>query len=164
MADYLVTEELQAYLVAQGIAQLPDASPSTAVPSIWLQPRDGAPEPRRNSAGQFSESATITLVDTALSPPDQLEAWIEEAFVDVIVRSRQAPAGKLLHRAIRGLIHPTEAHGGRKMWTMGSLLVEYSTLWTAEQPLGSDEYTYWRKAGYRFGARRKALAGQPTVP
>lgn len=163
MPDYLVSEELQTYLVAQGIGQLPDATPSTSLPSIWLQPRDGAPEPRRSS-GAFVENATITIVDTALSAPQALEAWIEEAFVDVIVRSRQAPAGKLIHRTIRGLLCPVEAHGGRKQWTMGSLLVEYSTLWTSEQPMGADEFTYWRKAGYRFGARRKALAGLPTVP
>jgi hypothetical protein len=47
------------------------------------------------------------------------------------------------------------------MWQMGDLLVEYSTIWTSEQPLGSDNDTFWRKAGYRFGVRRKVLAGLP---
>lgn len=159
--EYHVIEELQTFLVAQGVGQLPSAAPSTAVPSIWLQPRDGAPEPRRNAAGQWTEATTITLVDTALAAPHQLEAWLEECFVDVIVRSRQAPAGKLTHRTIRGLLHPIESHGGRKQWAMGALTVEYSTLWTSEQPMGADEHTYWRKAGYRFGARRKVLAGLP---
>lgn len=163
MTDFHVIEELQTYLVAQGVGQLPSAAPSTTVPSIWLQPRDGAPEPRRDGA-TFVEAATITLSDTALASPQDIEPWVEEAFVDVIVRSRQAPAGKLIHRSIHGLIHPTGAYGGRKLWTMGSLLVEYSTVWTSEQPLGVDEFTYWRKAGYRFGCRRKALAGLPYAP
>src|SRR5688500_13838023 len=127
MPDYHVVEELQTYLVAQSVGQLPTAPPSTSLPSIWLQPRDGAPEPRRAN-GAFVENATITIADTALAAPQDLEAWIEETFVDIIVRSRQAAPGKLLHRTIRGLIHPAEAHGGRKQWTMGGLLVEYSTL------------------------------------
>jgi hypothetical protein len=158
MADVLASEELQDYLIAQAVGQRPDVSPSLSVPSIWLQPRDGVPEPRRENEA-WVEATTVTIVDVATSSPHDCEAWIEESFFDIIVRSRQAPATKLLHRTIRGLLHPIGSHGGRKHWTMGSLLVEYSSIWTPEQPLGSDEFTYWRKAGYRIGARRKSLAG-----
>jgi hypothetical protein len=164
MAELILVEELQDYLVTAGVGQLPSEDPSLTVPSIWLQPRDGAPEPRRESESEgaaFSEDATITLVDTMLGPPQALEAWIEEAFVDIVVRSRKASTGKLIHRAIRGLIHPNDAHGGRKMWEMNNLLVEYSTIWTSEQPVVADEFTFTRKAGYRFGCRRKVLAGEP---
>lgn len=159
MPDYHLVEELQTYLIAQGVGQLPSATASTSVPSIWLQPRDGAPEPRRSGAGAWLENATITITDTMLAAPHDVEAWVEESFVDIVVRSRQAAPGKLIHRTIRGLLHPTGSHGGRKHWTMGAVTVEYSTIWTSEQPLGSDEFTYWRKAGYRFGVRRKILAG-----
>jgi hypothetical protein len=153
--DLHVVEQLQDYLVAQGVGQMPHLGPSITVPSIVAEPPEGAPEPR------VGESATITITDTTLAPAASLEAWIEEAFIDVVVRSREASAGKLIHRTIRGLIHPNDAHGGRKMWTMGELLVEYSTIWTGEQPVDSDEVSYRRKAGYRFGVRRKALAGLP---
>lgn len=160
MADLAVVEELQTYLVAQGVAQLPATAASLTVPSIWLAPRDGAPAPRSDkTTGDPVENATITIVDTFLSPAAQLEAWIEEAFVDVIVIARQNPMARLIHRTIRGLIHPIEAHGGRMNWMMGALLVEYSTIWRGDQPLYQDKDTYSRVASYRFGARRKMLAG-----
>lgn len=159
MADLHVVEELRAYLIAQGVAQDWNIAASTTVPGIMLQPRDGAPLPRDG------ENATITIVDTSLGPPHALEAWIEETFVDVIVRSRTAAPGKLIHRSIRGLIHPISAHGGRQMWTMAGIdPVEYSTMWRPEQPLpppqdGRNISTYDRIASYRFGVRRKTLAG-----
>mgnify|MGYP000437960804 CR=1 FL=1 len=53
----------------------------------------------------------------------------------IITRARREPAGKLVHRTIRNLLHPIAAHGGRYQWTMGSLLVAYSTVWRGEQKL-----------------------------
>jgi hypothetical protein len=171
MADLYVLEELRDYLVGQGVGQVPAASSSVVLPSIWLDPRDGAPEPRDG------ENITITLRDTMLAAAGELEAWIEEAFIDVIVRSRTAAPGKLVQRSIRNLIHPITAHGGRFNWTMNNLLVEYSTMWRADQKLsppndtasasGGTVYehpTFDRVQSFRFGARRKALAGLPTVP
>ena len=161
--DLWVTEELQAYLIAQGVGQVPGAAPSLTIPSIWLQPYDGAPSPRRDkTTSDWLENATVTLNDTALGPPQALEAWIEEAFIDVVVRARTVPAARMIHRVVRELIHPTAAHGGRKQWQMGALLVEYSTIWTSEAPTFSDSTTVTRRAGYRFGARRKILAGLNT--
>lgn len=174
MPDYHVTEELQTYLVGQGVGQLPGETPSLVLPSIWLQPRDGAPLPRRGGASNdFLENATITLNDTLLAAPAALEAWIEEAFIDIVVRARQNAQAKLIHRQILGLLHPITAHGGRKMWAMASIdPVEYSTIWRGEQPLpqrqaiaeGDPHYTYDRVASYRFGVRRKVLAGLAYVP
>jgi hypothetical protein len=158
MAELIVGEELQDFLVAQGVGQYPDAAASTTVPSIWLAPRDGAPQPRKG------ENVTVTLIDTLQAPAATLEAWIEETFVDVIVTARQNSAAKLLHRVIRNLLHPDEAHGGRMQWMMGDLKVEYSTIWRGEQPLYQDDVAYSRTVSYRFGARRKALAGTPLVP
>ena len=39
---YHIIEELQTYLIAQGVGQSPSATPSATIPSIWIQPRDGA--------------------------------------------------------------------------------------------------------------------------
>lgn len=165
--DLHVTEQLQAYLIAQGVAQVPAAAPSLTVPRIWLQPRDGAPMPSKVN-GAFVENATITLIDTQLAYPSSVEEWIEETFVDVIVRARQAPAGKLIQRQIRGLLTPINDMGGKKHWTMGALHVEYSTTWRGDQALprdpGTDGETYDRVQSFRFGCRRKALAGTPEVP
>lgn len=163
MAELILAEELQDYLIEQGVGTMPPPKSGPPInvdlPSIWLEPRDGAPQPR---AGL--EAATVTLVDAQLGGPNTLEAWLEEAFVDVIVVARHNAAAKLIHRGIRNLIHPIESHGGRKQWLMSDLLVEYSTIWRAEQPLAQSDAAYSRTASYRFCVRRKALAGTPDTP
>ncbi len=165
MADLDVLTELKTYLIAQGVAQRFDndgsPAPSLALPSIVLMPRKGAPLPRDG------ENITITLNDTMLRSPSPLEPWVQEAFVDVIVRSRQPAPGKVLQRAIGALIAPWDQVGGRKGWMMGALLVEQSMMWRGDQPLPqrqaigeSDPHaTYDRVASYRFLCRRKVLAG-----
>lgn len=159
MAELYVLEELKAFLIASGIGQAQDATPSLTVPSIWLNPRDGAPAPRRApNGGAYLEAATITLVDTNTTGPPDLEAWIEETFVDITVRSRTAAPGKLLQRQIRGLLAPIGDLYGRKNWTMGGLLIEYSTLWRGDQPVDADDVSYRRVQGFRFGVRRSALS------
>lgn len=158
MAELHVIEELQAYLVAQGVAQQPDQTPSLTVPSIWLQPRDGAPAPRRApKGGDYLEAATITLVDTNTTGPPELEAWLEETFVDITVRSRFAAPGKLIQRQIRGLLTPTGDLFGRKGWQMNNLRVEYSTIWRGDQPVDADDVSYRRVQSIRFGVKRTAL-------
>jgi hypothetical protein len=158
----IVIEELQDYLVAQGVGSLPSAAPSTTLPRIYLAGRDGAPLPAIPD-----ETTAVTLRDTLLAPAAALEAFLEEAFVDIIVRSTSAPTAKLTHRTIRNLLHPAGSHGGRKQWEMGALTVEYSTIWRGEQELPppstaqdvrGDVRTYDRVASYRIGARRVLLA------
>lgn len=159
MAELDVLKELRDYLIAEGVAQAQDAAPSTALPSIWLMPRDGAPAPRRApKGGDYLETATITLRDTNTTGPPELEAWIEETFIDVIVRSRTAAPGKLIQRQIRGLLSPIGEIYGRKHWMMGQLLVEYSTLWRGDQPVNADDVAYDRVQSFRFGVRRSALS------
>lgn len=168
MADLLVAQELQSYLVAQGVGQDPDDTPSLTLPSIWLQPRDGAPLPRVDkSTGIALEAVAITIKDPMLTSPSSLEEWMEEAFIDIIVRAHQPAMAQLVHRQIRGLIVPFEASGGRKQWMMNNLLVETSTQWRMEQELpqlrgiaATDSHrTYDRVASYCFACRRKILAG-----
>jgi hypothetical protein len=158
--DMLVIDELRAYLLAQGLCQDQNAAPSAVLPSIHRAPRKGAPEPRVDKG----ELATITLADTLLTAPSDLAPWMEEAFIEVIVRSKAAAAGELLQRTIRGLLVPDNAIGGRKLWTMNNLLVEYTTLWRGDQSLGASEVSYARTQSFRFGCRRKSLAGLPYVP
>lgn len=158
MAELFLVEQLQLYLVAQGVGQLPAAPASSTVPSIIRTPREGTPVLRDG------EEANIGLVDTNLAAPGALEAWLEEAFVDVIVTARQVATARLIHRGIRNLIHPIGSHGGRTQWMMNLLLVEYSTTWRGEQPLRQDNIAYARVASYRFCCRRKALAGTPALP
>jgi hypothetical protein len=165
MADLVVVEELQVFLVAQAIGQLPSAAPSLSLPSVWTLPRDGAPLPRDG------ENATITLRDPIIRLASEMEAWVEEAFVDVIVRARQARVGKLLQRRMLELIVPYTAPGGHYQWMMGALLVEQSVVWRGDQEMpqrqrvteGDPHATYDRVASYRFRCRRKILAGL-TLP
>ena len=172
MAELLVIDELRDYLIAAGAVQAQDAVPSLTVPSVWINPRDGAPQPRRNSAGVWLENAVVTLVDTNLMGPPHLEAWIEEAFIDVIVRARLGSTAKLTQRSIKKLLAPMGDMYGRKHWTMNSLLVEYSREWRGDQQVpslqsaentGAGHLTYDRVAGYVFGCRRKILSGL-TLP
>lgn len=162
MAGLIVIEQLQAYLVAQGVAQLPGSDPSPLLPSIWTMPRQGAAQPRADKdTGELLEEQTITLDDKQLSGPPGVEAWLEDCFVDVIVRSKNAGAGKLLHRAIRGLLQPVgSSPAGRRNWMMNELHVLYSSIWRSEQPLPPVEngLTYDRVASYRFRCARSDLA------
>lgn len=161
MADLVVIEEFAALLVTQGIGQVASATVSTSLPSIWLSPRDGAPLPRDG------ENATITLSDTLLRVPSSLEQWMEDAFVDVIVRARSAPAGKLIQRRIHDLIVPYASSGGQKQWMMNNLLVEISDEWRGDQPLpqrqdvreADPHISVDRVQSFRFSCRRKILAG-----
>ena len=170
MADLFVIEELRAYLIAQGIAQAQSAAPSLTVPSIWLQPRDGAPLPRK-AADTYVEAATITLTDITTGQPSVLEEWVTQTFVDVVVRARTAQPGKLIHRRIEELLVPYDGSQGRRQWMMNNLLVESSTLFRGDQPLpqlrrvaeNDPHATFDRVASYRFVARRKILAGL-TIP
>jgi hypothetical protein len=87
MAELILVEELQTYLVAQGVGVLPaDADP--ARPSIWLSAAGRrAPRPR---TGPW-EAATVTLVDTQLGASTvTLRRGSRRAFVDVIVTAPNA--------------------------------------------------------------------------
>jgi hypothetical protein len=171
----LVTDELHAYLIAQGIGLHPndvqpymrgDTAPAdVSKPSIWKMPRDGYPVPRRNRADVLLEPATITLVATNLAPPSDLGDFIEVAFIDVIVRSwHDNSLAMFLQRTIRTLLTDANAVGGKKFWMMNDLLVEYSTQWRGDQALAEDADTYLRSQAFQIAARRKALAGLPYVP
>lgn len=159
MGDLIVVDELQQFLVAEGIGQLPAADPSTSLPSIWTQPRQGAAMPRTDN-GEWLENQTVTLNDPHLSGPPGLEAWLEDAFIDITIRSRNAAEGKLLHRTIRALIHPIGELAGKRNWIMNELRVLYSSIWRNEQPLPPVDggITYDRVASYRFTCARSDLA------
>lgn len=159
MGDLVVVEELQAFLIARGVGGLPSDDPSTAHPSIWTMPRDGAAMPRTTD-DEWLETQTVTLNDPNLSGPGLLDAWLEESFVDIIVRSQNPSEGKLLLRSIVGLIHPIGALGGKKQWEMNDLLVQESRIWRREQELPRVEngLTYDRKASFRFICARSVLA------
>lgn len=161
--DLIVSAELQTFLVDQGIGQLPGAAPSLDLPGIFDNPDDYAPEPRRGPQdGPLLERATITLVDVITMPADGLEAWLEETFVEVVVRSDDDDLAKILHRRIRDLIVPITSHGGHHNWQMAGLWVERSWQSKPEQPLPRLENRFKdRVATYGFSCRRKVLAGLP---
>ena len=161
MPDLTVVDELRAYLISQAVGQDNDprvAPVSPVIPSVWKETRDGAPEPRDG------EGATITLIDTLAQPPSDLEPFMEEAFVECVTRARSISAATFLQRTIRQLIAPLDQPGGRKMWLMGDLLVEYSTVWRGDQSAGSTAVSYARTQSFRIGCRVKSLAGQPYSP
>lgn len=168
MPDYYVVEELRDYLIIAGavVAQTATGAATTTLPTVWIDPRDGAPQPRWDDANaRWQEDITVTIVDQMTAGPDGgMEDWTEETFVDVIVRSRNQSPGRLVHRTIRGLLHPVSSPSGKSYWTMGNLLVQRSSIWRSEQQVGVTPIDYTRTASYRFECRRKSLAGTPYVP
>lgn len=155
-------DQLQLYLVAQSIGQMPETAPSESHPVIYTMPRTGgAPLPRKNEAGKPLEKITITLQDASVGAGKvQLETFLEETIVDVIVRAEQANDAKLTHRAIRNLLSPIGALRGRSDWMMNELRVLYSEVFTNEQPLPplNDGITYDRIATFRIVCTRASLA------
>lgn len=158
-----VLEELRTYLIAQGIAQDWNTSPSATIPGVMLAPRDGAPLPRVAS----NETATITLRQSGTAQPSPVDAWLETTAVDVYVRCTSAPAGRLIQRAIRGKLAPIGAYQGRKSWDMGSLHVERSFQWRAESEIPvsataegqANLTTYDTVQAFMFEVRRTLLEG-----
>ena len=171
MPDLWVLDEMRAYLIAQGVVQSNNLAPSLVLPSIWLNPRDGAPEPRNtldangNPTDVPAENVTVTLVDTRESSPPayRFGEFLAETFVDVIVRARKHPQAKLAQRNIHTAMHPRTVNGPRHGWLMGTLDVEYSMRFRADQahPMTDDD-TYARTQTFLIAARRKALAGLGT--
>lgn len=163
MPELLAVDELGAYLLAQGVVQDINAAPSRTLPRLFIAPRQYAPEPARDeSTGDWAEDATVTLHPTHTGLPSPIESWMEETFVDVIVRARPAGAAELLHRVIRNLIVPASQPGGRKAWDMGALHVQRSFQWRREQelPTTNNGLTYDRVQSFCFAYSRSAL----TVP
>lgn len=156
--SFIVVEQLQAFLVAQGIAQLPGTEPPGAKPSIWTMPRQGAAMPRTQN-GEWLELQTITLNDAHLQGPPNQEAWLKDTFIDVIVRAKNAGEGKLTLRGIENLLHPVGKYAGRANWIMGELRVLHSKIWRSEQPLPPVEngLTYDRVASFRIQCARSDL-------
>lgn len=160
MPNLIVVEQLRAFLIAEGVGQSLTATPSPTVPSVWLMPRQGAAMPRQDKdSGAQVEKQTITLLDTNLMGPPNMEAWLEDAFIDVTVRSLNPPEGKLLHRVIRNLLAPIGKLQGRANWTMNELHILSSHIWRAEQALPpvDNGLTYDRVASYRIRCARSEL-------
>lgn len=162
MTDVHVIDELLTRLVNDGIVQRWSKTYSGTLPSAVITPIKGAPLPRA------TEPATVTLRQSGVSQPNGMDAWLEETAIEVIVRARSAPAGRLLHRVIRGVIHPRGAFPAQTGWQLTSnLLVERSYIWRREQTIPPannqtegqrDLVTYDTTESYMFAVRRALLS------
>ena len=162
MPDVHVIDELLTRLVDDEIVQRWNTTPSATVPGCVITPIKGAPLPRDG------EPATVTLRQSGVSQPNGMDAWLEETAIEVIVRARVAPAGRLIHRMIRGVIHPTGAYPAQTGWQLTSnLFVERSYIWRREQTIPPqmnqaegqrDLVTYDTTESYMFAVRRSLLS------
>lgn len=139
-----ITAELQADLVAGGVAQLPNAV--GALPKVYDEPKDGAPSPR-------DVSATCTIALAYAMPmvqPWEVEAWLDLDAVDVFVRATTATECELVERAVR------RRYVGRVEYQAGALHVNYSTL-VAGNNLGPADGIHNRLVTLAFRSRIAAL-------
>jgi hypothetical protein len=143
--DLIPAEEIKAYLVAQGIVQDNEIAPSTALPGVWLNPRNRAPEPR------VGENATVTIYTGPEIPGEWLEGFLQERLFDFVVRARKEPQGEVIQRKIRA------AFEEKKHVLFGQLLIEWSKLANGEQPVTSDETSYSSIQGFRIAYRIVSL-------
>jgi hypothetical protein len=165
MADLLVLDELLAYLISEGVAQRPSETPSVDLPSIWKQPATARrSRARARAPAELVELATITLVAAQTGPPlERGDEAIEEALVDVVVRARSNQTAQLIHRQIRGLLHPVDAPYARRQWTMGACSSNRRGSGGGSSPSTAASSTR-RTQSFLIAARRKALAGTPLTP
>ena len=161
MAEYHVIDELLSCLVTAGVVQRWNTTPSSTIPGAVIGPLKGAPLPRTD------EPATVTLRQSGVTQANGMDAWLQETAIEVIVRARSAPAGRLLHRSIRGVIHPRGSFPARTNWQMtASLLVERAYIWRGEQTIppsmsqqgDRDLSTYDTTESYMFAVRRALLS------
>jgi hypothetical protein len=145
MADLIPAEEIRSYLVGLGVVQAQDAPPSVLHPSIWLNPRDEAPEPREG------EDVAVTVFSEAEIPRDWYEGFLQERIFDFVVRSRKKVEGELVQRAIRA------AFEEKKGVMFGQLRIEWSKLFRGEQPVTSDETSYTSIQSFRIAYRIVSL-------
>lgn len=150
MSDLIAVEELRTYLVAQGVVRSWQAT-ANGLPQCILNPRDGAPEPQ----GEDYQDATVTLARIGQVPPNVQEEFLEDALVECIVRAYRSPDAEMIQRRIRAQLN------GLRLFTMGSLIVEWARVFTGDQPLGSDETSYTRMQTFLIQARVRSLAGAP---
>jgi hypothetical protein len=151
VTDLIVIEELQAYLVAQGVVRAWGGA-ANGLPQCILAPRDGAPEA---SSGKAYENAVVTLTKIGQVPPVVQEEFLENALIECVTRAYRAVDAELIQRRIRATLN------GLRLFTMGSLIVEHAQVFAGDQPLGSDETDYTRMQTFLIEARVRSLAGQP---
>lgn len=151
MADLLVAEEVQTYLIAQGIVRDPPVP--GPLPPCWIDPDEGAPEPAEDV------EATVTLFSIGEIPQEWLEGtFLQERVLDVVVRARHPRDGELLQRDIRVALEE------KKNVMFGQLRIEWSKLFRGVQYLDSDHESHRTLQSFRIAARMKSLAGLPYVP
>ncbi len=158
MPALLVSDELRSYLIAEGVGVAGSSTPG-ALPTVWLQPRDGALTPRRlGTTSEFVEPATVTINTVGQTVPQTGAEFVEETIVDIRVRALQHSTAQLLQRRIYDLLVDS-CPGGRELWTMGGLLVQYSRRFRGDQFVSADADSYERVQSILFGCRRESLAG-----
>lgn len=146
MAELILASEVRAYLVAQNAVTAAEAGLVTR-PPCWVDPREGAPEP----ASFADADAVVTLLTGLEIAPPVMENFRQERVLEVVVRAYSRPRAELVQRQIRGLL------AGKRLITMGQLLVQQSELWRGVQVLAADEASWTLTQSFRIDARVVSL-------
>lgn len=147
----ILTEELSAHLVAQNLVTADRANPTAAKPSVWLNPRAGAPQPRP------PELVTVTLIEKRVPSRVDMDPWMATFWVWVVVRAGEERDAILLQRTFLDLLSPRDQLHGRQLWQCNTLPVQRSVVCSEDQPAGQDETSYTRTQAFRFDCWRSDL-------
>jgi hypothetical protein len=154
MADLFLIREVRAYLIAQGVVQAAETASTGdySPPRCWLDPRDGAPEPKVASG----EDAVVTITSTLTIPGEWLEGrYLEQRIVEITTRAGSSERAELVQRQIRNVLEE------QVNTFFGDLRIESSKLWRGDQKISSDATSYTRSQSFVIAARVKSLAGLP---
>lgn len=131
------------YMVAQDVVRVPRVP--GAEPPLWLEPKDGVPQPL--ATGSVAESApTVAAAFRTGGVPYARAggAIIRRISVDIRIRSLRASDAYALDAAMYPLLHDKTA------WDMGGLTVIESLQVRELQRLGSDSHGFDYVTEYMF--------------
>lgn len=138
----LLLEDLQTYLVAEGLVRDPAVAGDTT--PLYLQPRNGVPAPGKGEGVELDNNLVMGAFLTGGIPTGPYVKGRRKRTVDIRYRAKKAPFAEEKDLLIREALHDKRA------WQMGGRLV-IETLQSREfQPLGSDDQSFDFVVTYLF--------------
>jgi hypothetical protein len=127
---------LRDYLIAQNLVRKP--SVAGAKPPLWLDPRDGVPEPGAGAnATEIGADVVLGAFQVmGFARPPYVQQYLRTDCVDIWIRARTAP---LAYQTADPII---DALADKRQFALASLTIIECLLFRPLQRLGSDENSF----------------------